>query len=183
MIRITSHVLIGLTFLALGCHRADGASPASAVDSQSQAPTTQDGPQAPALVRWVLVERSESLLKLRAEVLKQSPFEAPLTVKVQVPVGVRLVEGTDTWEVAADAPRGVHSRDLVFTITGTATEPISLTADAREAGFGVHATDTFRVAGGDKASRSGDEQSPMPRPAGPSIKVGNTDYGQAVPSP
>lgn len=145
---------------------------------------TQDGPQAPALVRWVLVEQGESRLKLRAEILKQSPFAAPLTVRVRLPAGVRLVEGTDTWELPAEAPRGVHSRDLAFAITAAPSEPISLTAEAQGNGFGVHATDTYRVTRGDKSSVSeAGPQGPMPRPVGPAIKVGNTDYGRTVPSP
>ncbi|QSQ25663.1 hypothetical protein JY651_12335 [Pyxidicoccus parkwayensis] len=194
MIRTISHTVLVLTLLMTGCHRADtrtasphanaeqGSPPTEATDEQ--APTIQDGPRAPAVVRWVRLEQRGSRLELRAEVVKQSPFTAPLAVQVQVPAGVRLVEGSEAWEVPADAPQGIHARELAFTIDAASSEPIQLTADAQGAGFGVHAVDAFRVNGSDKSlTREGERQGPMPQPVGPAVKVGNTDFGNTIPSP
>lgn len=192
MTRRTLLNLVVPALLATACHHPDAATPAS-VRAEQRDPTParmapadavrQDGPQAPALARFVLVEQTASRLRLRAEVLKQAPFSVPLTVQVQVPSTLRLEQGPATWELPADAQPGTYSQELAFHVDAVPSEPIRVTAHAEGAGFGVHATDAFRVPGGAKSgSRDTQDGVPMPRPTGPAVKVGNTDFGPSIPA-
>ena len=179
--------------LVSACHRADVAAPTSSVRAEqnvsspvrspTEDPSRGDGPQAPAIVRLVLIEQSASWVRLRAEVRKQAPLAVPLAVQVLTPGGVRLEEGPSSWEVPADAQVGTYGQELAFRIEAAPGEPIRLTAHAEGAGFGVHATDAFRVSGDAKSgSRESEEGGPRPQPTGPALKVGDTDFGSTVPN-
>ncbi|WP_167506445.1 hypothetical protein [Corallococcus carmarthensis] len=185
-------LLVSTLMLFVGaCHHPDAAAPNSGggqpriareTSAKEEAPSAAESPQAPAVVRWVLLDQGANRLRLRADIRKLAAFGTDLTVQVQSPKGVRMVDGPSSWVVPADAQQGTYSRELAFQIDVPPSEPIRLVADAQGEGFGVHATDAFDVPGGTK-SRSGEipPGGALPQPTGPALRVGDTNFGNSVP--
>jgi hypothetical protein len=182
-----------VSVLLWGCHRpepapkqeAPPAAPApstgqggsgSAGSTRAAPATPTQGIQAPARVSWKVVSSDAKTVTLLAQVHQLTPLSVPLAVSVEVPPGVRLIRGPSTWTVPPTEQPRVHETRLTFALDTPPTGDLLLVADARGAGFGIHATDAYRFGRPEPTPE-------LPKPTGPEVKLGPRKFGPAVPSP
>lgn len=165
-------VLVG----SVGCARSAPLVQNSAENGTSP-PEAQvtSAPRAPMTVEWLLQGEPSDRLTLVARVNRYAPLMVATTVTVTTPSGVQLVSGRTSWVVPGSELTGPVDEVLVFDVGGVHGGEILLSADAEGANFGVHAKKAYAL--------GAPSQKAVPPPAmGPSLEIGNRDFGPSVPA-
>jgi hypothetical protein len=111
-------------------------------------------------------------LTIQLEIGRHSPNDVPMTVKVNVPGGVRLVGGQAT-EVIVDDRNEVVSRVLTLQVDEVPSTDVVVTVDASTAGAGAHATAAYRF--------GRPEPTLQPPLRGNPLVVNGRSFGQPIP--
>jgi hypothetical protein len=129
--------------------------------------------RSPLSVKWLVKEQTDATLTLITRVDRHVPIRVPITVTVSVPPGASLVSGPAAFSIPSSEQAGPVEREMLFALSGLPADDFVLAADIDGADFGVHAKDTYNIAG------------VRPRPAlrradGPRLRLGGRSFGPSV---
>lgn len=146
----------------------------SATRAKPTPPTpATEAAQAPLRVFWADVGQNNDLLTMVAHVEFRSPIIDSVTVTLQVPPGVELLEGESKQTVRKLENEHLQTLRYVFRVRETPKEDLVLVADVQGEGFGFHSADPYRF------GRPPPEVAPVQR-LGPTVKIGGVEIGPAV---
>ena len=136
---------------------------------------TPDAPQVPLFVRWKPVSDEGGRTVLDAMISRRSAFASTISVRLEIPDGLTLVDGEPQFAIDGSEVGDV-TRRYIFTYATAPIEDLVLIADVRGVGMGVHATDRFHF-GVVEATRA------APVADGPHLILNGRDMGPSVPLP
>lgn len=146
--------------------------PSSAAPAPSL-PEPSHGSTSPLDVSWVPGQVSDTRAVLRARVEQRARLAIPLTLRVTMPPGVRMVRGAATIPLPPGTQQAISEYEFEFVYSGMPSDDIMLAVDGDTEAMGVHGRAAFRFG-------RPEPEGPRPQPSGPPLVIGGRNFGSPV---
>lgn len=127
----------------------------------------------PLEVSWVPGQVSDTRAVLRARVEQGGRLAIPLTLRVTVPPGVRMVRGSASVALPSATQQAVVEYEYEFMYSSVPPDDIVVAVDGDTESMGVHGRAAYRFG-------RPEPEGPRPQPSGPPLVIGGRNFGSPV---